>query len=86
MKKPSINYGKKDLLEKNVDFIEKEAKFRVTMYLDMDLLKAIRKKAKRKGISYQTYINMHLRESHFDTLEDEKIRKIVKEELEKKAK
>jgi hypothetical protein len=59
------SYGEVDLLDKDA-FAPKETKFRVTMFLDLDVLNEIRKKAKEKGLPYQTYINLFLREHHLN--------------------
>ena len=66
-------------------FNSKETKFRVTMYLDLDVLDEVRKRAKKRGLPYQTYINQILRDSILGQEMDERIRKIVREELGKKA-
>ena len=66
-------------------FNAKETKFRVTTYLDLDILDEVRKRAKKRGLPYQTYLNQLLRESVFGHEIDERIRKIVREELGKKA-
>ena len=66
-------------------FNPKETKFRVTMYIDLDVLDEIRKKAKKRGLPYQTHINQILRESVFGQEMDERIRQIVREELKNKA-
>ncbi len=57
------SYGEVDLLDKDA-FSPKETKFRVTMFIDLDVLNEIRKRAKEKGLPYQTYINLFLREHH----------------------
>lgn len=75
-----IKYGKVDLLPENA-FQPQETKFRVSMFIDLDVLQEIRKRAKEKGLPYQTYINQFLRQSHLGVSEDDKIRKIVREEL-----
>ena len=55
------------------------------MYIDLDTLDKIRKKAKERGLPYQTHINQILRDSVFGQEMDERIRQIVREELRKKA-
>ena len=54
-----------DLLDDNT-FNPKETKFRVTMFIDLDVLEVVRKKAKMKRLPYQTYINLFLRETHLE--------------------
>lgn len=64
--------------------VDRNAKFRVTMFIDLDVLKELRKKALSKSLPYQTYINQLLREQVFGDNE-KRIREIVKEELAKKS-
>ena len=75
-----IQYGDKDLLGQDA-FDPKGTKFRVSMYIDLDVLTEIRIRAKKKGLPYQTYINQCLRETHLGSADDERIRRIVREEL-----
>ena len=80
-KSKKISYGTVSLPEDA--FNPKETKFRVTMYLDLDVLDLIRKLAKDRGLPYQTYINQHLRDTIIGSDMDDKIRSIVREELAK---
>lgn len=82
-KKKNIKYGQVTLPDEAFD--PRNAKFRVTMFVDLDVLTEIRKRAKRKSLPYQTYINQALREFIFGSSEEERIRKIVREELSKKS-
>lgn len=75
---------KKDVIEAD-ELDAKNGKFRVTMFIDLDLLDEIRKRAGDKRLPYQTYINQLLRDHVFGSEETERIRKIVREELAKKA-
>jgi uncharacterized protein (DUF4415 family) len=43
------------------EFDPKHGKFRVTMFVDLDVLDEIRRVADREGIGYQTWINRKLR-------------------------
>ena len=81
-KKSKIKYGKMDLLGEDA-FNLKETKFRVSMFIDLDVLEEIRNRAKVKGLPYQTYINQFLHETHLGSEEDNRIRRIVREELSK---
>jgi len=81
--KKRIKYGSVSLPEDA--FNPKETKFRVTMYVDLDVLDQIRKTAKARGLPYQTHINQLLRDTVFGQEMDERIRRIVREELGKKA-
>ena len=65
-------------------FNAKETKFRVTMFLDLDVLDAIRARAKDRGLPYQTFINQVLRDLVLGNELNERIRTIVREEIEKK--
>ncbi len=82
-KKKKIKYGSISLPDDA--FHPKETKFRVTMYVDLDVLDEIRKQAKARGLPYQAHINQVLRESVFGQAMDERIRRIVREELGKKV-
>jgi predicted DNA binding CopG/RHH family protein len=79
--KKKIKYGSVSLPEDA--FNAKETKFRVTMYVDLDILDELRKRAKKRGLPYQTYTNQLLREVVFGQEIDERIRRIVREELKK---
>lgn len=60
-KKNELRYGKGDLVER--DLAPQDAKLKVTIYLDGDLLLEVRRQAKKAGKKYQTMINESLRES-----------------------
>ena len=81
-KQKKIRHGKVDLLDEDA-FNPKETKFRVSMFIDLDVLDEIRKRARAKGLPYQTYINQCLRESHLGSSEEKRIRDIVRDELSK---
>ncbi len=55
-----MTYGKNDLVDSNMS--PQEAKLKVTIYLDGDILLEIRRQAKRAGKKYQTLINESLRD------------------------
>lgn len=59
-KRNEVRYGKNDLLDN--DLVPQEAKLKVTIYLDGDLLLEVRRQAKRTGKKYQTLINESLRD------------------------
>ena len=80
--KKKIKYGKVDVLSED-EFNPKYAKFRVTMYIDLDVLDELRKRAASRGLPYQTYINQLLRDTVFGAADEERIRSIVREELAK---
>jgi predicted DNA binding CopG/RHH family protein len=80
-KKSKVSYGNVSLPDDA--FNPKETKFRVSMYLDLDVLDEIRKLAKERNLPYQTYLNQFLRDSILGSAMDEKIRTIVKQELSK---
>lgn len=79
--KKKIRIGKVELPDSVFDL--KNVKFRVTMFLDLDLLDEIRRLAKAKRLPYQTFINQHLRECLMDGNREAQIRKIVRDELKK---
>jgi predicted DNA binding CopG/RHH family protein len=82
--KPKTKAKKKDVIGAD-ELDAKNGKFRVTMFIDLDLLDEIRKRAGDKRLPYQTYINQLLREQVLGSDETERIRKIVREELSKEA-
>ena len=59
-RKNKIQYGNVDIPEE--DFELKNMKFRVNMWLDMDLVDIIRAEAEKEGMKYQPWINQKLRE------------------------
>ncbi len=63
-KKSEIRYGKDDLIDD--DLSPQEAKLKVTIYLDGDLLLEVRRQAKKAGKKYQTMINESLRAFFLD--------------------
>jgi predicted DNA binding CopG/RHH family protein len=63
-------------------------KVSVTARLDMDVLSWLRQEAEKKGMPYQTLLNSILKEAmtgHRTYNSEEAIRKIVRDELSKKA-
>ena len=65
-------------------FEPKNVKARITMWVGMDVLEEIRRRAAAKDLPYQTYMNQILRETVLGSSEDERIRKLIREELAKK--
>lgn len=65
------------------EFEPKNVKFRVTMFVPLDVLDEIRKKAKAKDLPYQIYINQILRDVVYGDEEEKRIRKLIREELRK---
>jgi hypothetical protein len=53
------------------------------MWIGMDLLVEARKRAAAKDLPYQTYLNQVLRNAILDFSEDEKVRRLIREELAK---
>lgn len=62
------------------DIEDKEVKEKITTLIDFDILKWLRGEAEKKGIGYQTLLNMKLRESMQGSADDH-IRHIVREEM-----
>ena len=86
-----IEYGNVDLLEDEFD--PKNVKIRVTTLIDEDVLMMLKAYAKKRGSKYQTVLNSLLR-AFFDKpprsnkvqgLSEERVRRIVQEELRKQA-
>lgn len=61
------------------DLEPSQGKGRVTMYVDLDVLKAVREEAKSLKLGYQTYINQILREYFINESSDGK--KVTTEDL-----
>ncbi len=59
-KKNKITYGNVDLPEDEFD--PKNGKVRVTMWVELDLLNQVRKRATEEGEKYQPWIKKQLRE------------------------
>ena len=89
-KSNKITIGKVEL--DDLEFAPHNVKVRITTMIDEDLLKALKKIAKSSGKKYQTLLNQILR-SYIErkkntkpgTLEEKRIRQIVREEIRKKA-
>ena len=82
-KKSKLQYGKVDISSDSLH--PKNAKFRVTMFIDLELLDELRKRAAKRNLPYQTFINQFLRDSIFGKDDEERIRKIVRDEIERKS-
>src|SRR5436190_1236527 len=64
-------------------FEPKHVKARITMWIGMDLLEEAKKRGSLKDLPYQTYLNQVLRNVILDSSEDEKIRRLIRQELAK---
>jgi predicted DNA binding CopG/RHH family protein len=82
MTKSKINYSKKNMLDPD-EFDTKYIKVLISTRLDEEVLKAIKKVALKQGIGYQTLINQTLKEQFIGNEQEEKIRRIVRDELKK---
>ena len=61
---------------------EAKGKTRITIMLDNFVIEAFRQLAEQEDIGYQTLINRRLRESlETNPLDEEKLRRVVREEL-----
>ena len=80
-KNQKIKYGSVELPEDA--FEPKNVKARITMWVGMDLLEEAKKRAQEKDLPYQTYLNQILRDAIFGSQEDEKIRQIARDEIQK---
>jgi hypothetical protein len=90
--KRDIEYGTHDILSADV-FSPKKLKVRITTFVDEDILYKLKEYAKKRGTKYQTVLNSLLRH-FFDKPErgakvrglfEERVRRIVQEELKKRA-
>jgi predicted DNA binding CopG/RHH family protein len=77
-KKPAVEIPADEFSPENV-------RFRVTMFIQEDVLNEVRKRAAQKGLPYQTYINLLLREQMFGSELEQKVRKIVQDEIKKQT-
>jgi uncharacterized protein (DUF4415 family) len=68
----------KNLLSES-DINETNIKARVTTYIDLDIVKALKAEAKRKKVGYQTLLNQKLRQSVFKSENiEERVKRIEK--------
>ena len=84
MVKKKINYSKKSVLDHD-EFDPKYVKILISTRLDESVLKAVKAAALERGIGYQTLINQVLKEWFIGDVEEEKIRRIVRDELKRSA-
>jgi uncharacterized protein (DUF4415 family) len=73
MKTPNLVFNKEDKIEKD-EFDPKNIKIRVTTFIDLDILEALKKEAARSGKKYQTLLNEKLRKTIF---EEESIKSVL---------
>lgn len=91
-KRKDIVYGQVDIDES--EFAPHRTKVRVTTMIDEDALLELKEVAQNKGIKYQTLLNKIVRsyvssprnQYNKGNLTEEKVRKIVRDELKKKKK
>lgn len=90
--KRNIRYGTKDILEEDA-FNSKKVKVRITTFVDEDVLMMLKDYAKKRGSKYQSVLNALLR-AFFDKptrsnmiqgLSEERVRRIVQEEIRKRT-
>jgi len=72
------------------EFNPKKGKFRVNMFVDLDVIDAIRERAQSEHMPYQTWINRKLREliedhSSMSSLNKNDITKLIDKRIEKKV-
>ena len=72
------------------EFNTKTAKFRMNMFVDLDVIDQIRKFAASEHMPYQTWINRKLREvvegqSDSSTIAQEKITQLIDERIEQRV-
>lgn len=60
--KKKIEYSEKDVLT-DADFDKSQAKERITIWIDEEVLDGFRDRAKEEGAKYQALINQALREA-----------------------
>lgn len=64
-------------------FKEVDVKVSVTTRIDPDIISWLRTESKSKGIPYQTLINSLLKQAMHSSSDEERIRRIVREEIQK---
>ncbi len=64
MNKKNINYNKKNTLSED-EFNSENVKVRITTYIDLDVLEALKTEAKKTKQKYQSVLNKKLRECIF---------------------
>lgn len=71
------------------EFNPKKGKFRVNMFVDLDVIDQIRKLADEEHMPYQTWINRKLRDlvegSHRSSFSEEDIARMIDERLEERV-
>lgn len=83
-KNKKIEYGSEELEQDEFD--SKNAKFRVTAFVDLDVIQALKKQAKTQGKGYQTLMNEVLRSAVLgESSYDERLRRLEEAIFEKKA-
>jgi len=82
MAKKKNNYGKQSILDAD-EFDPKYAKVLISTRLDGNVLSAVKAAATERGMGYETLINQVLKDHFLGNAEEEKIRRIVREELRK---
>jgi hypothetical protein len=86
-KRKGIKFGKVEIPDE--DFDPKNVKIRVTAFMDLDLIDALKAEAKESGTKYQTLMNQKLRDSVFGKRVDPElpnlIREIVLDEMRKQS-
>lgn len=90
--KRDIQYGRKDILDEDA-FNPQKVKVRITTFIDEDVLMMLKEYAKKRGGKYQTVLNALLRAffdkttkgSKVQVLSEERVRRIVQEELRKRT-
>ncbi len=80
MAKKKIIYAKNSVLDSD-EADSKYVKILISTRLDENVLKEVKSAAAEQGIGYQTLINQVLKDHFIGNAEEEKIRRIVREEL-----
>ncbi len=83
-KKKKIEYGTEDI--EADEFDSKNAKFRVTAFIDLEVVEALRKQARAQGKGYQTLMNEVLREAVLgESSYESRLKKLEKAVFKKQA-
>tara|TARA_B100001248_G_scaffold259530_1_gene245736 strand:+ start:4067 stop:4333 length:267 start_codon:yes stop_codon:yes gene_type:complete len=83
-RKKKIEYGTEEIEQDEFD--SKNAKFRVTAFIDLEIIESLKKLAKKQGKGYQTLMNEILREAVLgDSSYESRLKKLEKAVFKKQA-
>lgn len=72
----TMNFSDNDLLS-GEEIKSKDCKVRITTYIDLDVLEALKAQAKNEGEKYQTLLNKYLRACVFKEVKESDLRALA---------